>query len=252
MVKLNIITVVYNRVNTIEKTILSVLNQKYTNIDYCIIDGKSNDGTCEIIEKYIKHIKIYISEKDHGIYDAMNKGISMVNDKNSLILFLNSDDFLVDDNILFNLFQNYNNEDFIYGKVCYVNKNKKIIFGKQEKYETLHKGIIQHQATFCKKSVYDYLGNFNLKYKITSDYDFSIKVFKSNFKIFFFDHVVSVMTSGGVTTKYPLKMHSEKLNVIRSHYNIGFVMSYFFTCFLLDYIKSFILNFIFQFKNAFK
>ena len=176
----------------------------------------------------------------------------MVNDKNSLILFLNSDDFLIDNNILFTLLQNYNNEDFIYGKVCYVYNNKKIIFGKQVTYKTLYNSIIQHQATFCKKYVYDYFGNFNLNFKISADYDFSVKVFKSNFKIIYFNLVVSVMNAGGVTTKYPLKMHIEKFNIIQKHYSTGLVLNYFFTIFLLDYMKSFILNLIMHFKNECK
>ena len=87
----SIITVSYNAEKTIEQTILSVLNQTYTNIEYIIIDGKSTDGTNEIIQKYKDKIAYYVSEKDSGIYNAMNKGIKAAN--GLLIGIVNSDDF---------------------------------------------------------------------------------------------------------------------------------------------------------------
>ena len=145
MVNITIITVVFNRVNTIEKTIKSVLSQSYNYIDYIIIDGYSNDGTIEIIEKYKSNFKYFISEKDKGIYDAMNKGLNLVQ---------NDDDYLIDNDIISNFAANYNGSDFIYGNVKYENDQKYVINGQQESFASLYKGMIQHQATFCKKIVF--------------------------------------------------------------------------------------------------
>ncbi len=87
---ISVITVVYNDVITIEETILSVINQNYENIEYIVIDGKSDDGSTEIIKKYEHSIKYWISEEDKGVYDAMNKGIDVA--KGDLITFMNSGD----------------------------------------------------------------------------------------------------------------------------------------------------------------
>ena len=89
--KISIITVVKNNKDTIEKNILSLINQNYKNYEHIIIDGGSEDGTVEIIKKYQKNIKYFISEKDNGIYEAMNKGIKIL--KNDIIVFCNSGDF---------------------------------------------------------------------------------------------------------------------------------------------------------------
>ena len=88
---ISIITVVYNDIENIEETILSVLSQTYDNIEFIVIDGASNDGTVDVIKKYDKKIDYWISEKDGGIFDAMNKGIKL--SKGDYINFMNSGDF---------------------------------------------------------------------------------------------------------------------------------------------------------------
>ena len=88
--KLTVITIVYNNVHDIERTVLSVLNQSYTNIEYLLIDGASNDGTLEILKQYEGRIGKLVSERDKGIYDAMNKGLSLAT--GDYVLFMNSGD----------------------------------------------------------------------------------------------------------------------------------------------------------------
>ena len=101
-----------NNKDTIEKNILSLLNQNYKNYEHIIIDGGSEDGTVEVINKYKKHIKYFISEKDNGIYDAMNKGIDRV--EGDIIGILNSDDYYFSNalQIVNNYFEKYNEIDF--------------------------------------------------------------------------------------------------------------------------------------------
>jgi glycosyltransferase involved in cell wall biosynthesis len=246
MVNITIITVVFNRVNTIEKTIKSVLNQSYNFIDYIIIDGNSNDGTIKIINKYQNKLKHFISEKDNGIYDAMNKGLNLVQNDEQFILFLNADDYLIDNHIISNFVSSYSGADFIYGKVKYVNENKYVINGQQESFESLYKGMIQHQATFCKKIVFNTLGHFDTNYKITADYNLAIKILKSNFKTSYYNNIISVMKMGGVSSSQSFKMHLEKLSVIKNHYNTTILLRYLFFIFLIDILKSILYSFFYS------
>jgi len=103
--KVSIITVTYNSASTLEETILSVINQTYKNIEFIIIDGKSSDGTLAIIEKYNHAISKFVSEKDKGIYDALNKGIAMAS--GDVIGILHSDDFFTDDNVITKIVQQF-------------------------------------------------------------------------------------------------------------------------------------------------
>ena len=114
---ISIITVVLNDKDNIEKTILSVLNQNYKNIQYIIIDGGSSDGTIDIIKKYEKNIGFWVSEKDKGIYDAFNKGLKHTN--GDLIGFTNSGDTLTNESLdyLVDYYNNYKEADFFFGAV---------------------------------------------------------------------------------------------------------------------------------------
>jgi glycosyltransferase involved in cell wall biosynthesis len=234
--KFTIITVVYNRVNSIEKTILSVLTQAYENYDYIIIDGGSNDGTCEIIEKYKSKLKYYVSEKDNGIYDAMNKGIKNVSDNESFILFLNSDDFFLNDQILNKISHIDNNYEFIYGKVLYKHnlKNLDVVLGNPETYQTLYRGMIQHQSCFVKKKLFDKIGYFDTSFKIAADFDFSIRILKYKFNIHFVDEIVSVMNMGGIGSSNYFKMYNEKLKIIYNHYD--------FSIYIIECFKTYFIN----------
>ena len=96
--KISIITVCYNSAKTIEDTILSVINQTYNNIEYIIVDGLSTDNTLEIVNKYQDKIAKVVSEKDAGLYDAINKGIGLATGE--IIANINSDDFYIDNNVI--------------------------------------------------------------------------------------------------------------------------------------------------------
>ncbi|HDY89306.1 MAG TPA: glycosyltransferase, partial [bacterium] len=119
---LSIITVTYNAEACLEKTIQSVINQTYKNIEYIIIDGGSSDKTLSIIKKYKKYIKYCISEPDKGIYDAMNKGIKIA--KGDYINFLNAGDFYYENNVLSYLFDNLDKSvDLLYGDSYLIDQN---------------------------------------------------------------------------------------------------------------------------------
>ena len=131
--KITIITVSYNCVDTIEKTILSIINQTYSNIEYIIIDGASTDGTVDIIKKYQDRITYWVSEPDNGIYDAWNKGIKASNGE--WISFVGADDILINDCIEKYVFEtNKSKINFISSKILKVKKNLSPIGVRGEKW----------------------------------------------------------------------------------------------------------------------
>ena len=121
--KVSIITSVYNNEATIEDAIKSVLSQNYNNIEYIVVDGASKDGTVTIIKKYEDKISTFVSEKDKGIYDGLNKGVSLAT--GDIIGFLHSDDIYADENIISEVVEAFekNKTDSIYGDLVYVDKH---------------------------------------------------------------------------------------------------------------------------------
>ena len=111
--RISVITVTLNCGSTIERTIKSVISQQNTNYEFIIIDGKSTDGTCDIIEKYMDNITYYVSEPDQGIYYAMNKGI--VQATGDYLIFLNGDDYFVDDTVLARIKKHCTGENIVIG-----------------------------------------------------------------------------------------------------------------------------------------
>ena len=168
---ITIITVVLNDENNIEKTIQSVLGQKYKNIQYIIIDGNSKDKTKNLINKYIDDIDVFISENDKGIYDAFNKGLQR--SKGELIGFVNSGDILTYDSleILFRYFKKFKDKDFFFGAV---KKHWGILYGYKRWKINYTWGFYSSHSTgfFIKKDAAKIVGEYNLKYKYSSDYDY--------------------------------------------------------------------------------
>lgn len=169
--KITIITACKNSSLTIEETIKSVIAQKYNNVEYIIIDGKSDDSTLSIINKYKQHIHLIISESDKGIYDAFNKGLNLAS--GDLIGFVNSDDVLTQNamNILVNYYLKYPKVDFIFGSV---KKHWGILHGfKPWKIFFTWNFYTSHSTGFfIKKESATKIGEYNLKYKFSADYDY--------------------------------------------------------------------------------
>ena len=166
---ISIITVVYNSGKTLEKTILSVINQTYQQLEYIIIDGGSTDNTIDIIKKYDKKITYWHSEPDEGIYDAMNKGLTHVH--GDWIYFLGADDIL-HNTLHFIAPQLQKNNIIYYGNVIMIPSLKRYC-GKINKFTILKRNIC-HQAIFYPKKVFEQK-NFNTKYQIYADYAFNLE-----------------------------------------------------------------------------
>lgn len=176
---ISIITVVRNAEKTIENTIKSVLNQTYTDYEFIIIDGKSSDNTVEIINNYLNKINVFISESDHGIYDAMNKAIKISN--GDWLYFLGSDDVFYDNNVLKDVFTKNNLDLFeiIYGNVITKHGNE-IYDGEFNLDKHFNKSVCQ-QAIFYRKSVFSNQ-LFETQYITTADYVFNINHLSKNSK----------------------------------------------------------------------
>ncbi len=168
---ITIITVVLNDRENIENTILSVINQNYKNIQYIVIDGKSNDGTIDVIQKYSDKIDIFKSENDKGIYDAFNKGLDLA--KGDLIGFVNSGDILTLEalNYLVKYYNNFKKADFFFGAV---KKHWGTLYGYKRWKIYFSWGFYSSHSTgfFIKKDAAKIVGKYNLKYKYSSDYDY--------------------------------------------------------------------------------
>jgi len=198
--KVSIITVCLNSESTIERTIQSVLGQTYRNIEYIIIDGMSTDKTLEIIEKYKDKIAKYISEKDNGLYDAMNKGIDMAT--GDIIGIINSDDWYADDAVE-NVVHAFATEetDVVYGSMEIVHSDgctSKVKNGKLE--QMLYRMAIPHPTAFVRRSVYENVGKFDLRYKIVADYDLFLKMYLYPVKIQQISYVLAFFCDGGLST----------------------------------------------------
>jgi glycosyltransferase involved in cell wall biosynthesis len=217
--KVTIITVAYNSEKTIEDTLKSVTNQTYKNIEYIIVDGKSNDDTLKICDKYSAKITKIISEKDKGIYDAMNKGIECAT--GDIIGILNSDDFYANNQVIdqiVNVFNQYK-VDAVYADLVYVDsddttKTTRTWISKPYQKNAFLKGWMPpHPTFFIKKKYYDMYGKYTLELKSAADYELMLRmIHKHNIKVGYLPEIITKMRVGGVSNsslKNRLKANKE-------------------------------------------
>jgi len=206
--KLSIITSVYNNQETIKDAIDSVLGQTYKNIEYIVVDGGSSDGTVDIVKSYGDKINKFVSEKDKGIYDGLNKGIALAT--GDVIAFLHSDDLYESDSvvqIIAREFEVYSSLDGIYGDLIYTHKDdtsKVLRYWKSRDFDTslLAKGWMPaHPTFFLKREVYERFGGFDISFRISADYDFMLRVLKSGIKVKYLPNVLYKMRVGGESNK---------------------------------------------------
>ncbi len=176
MKKVSIITVCFNEVSNIGKTIDSVLEQTFTDYELIIIDGQSTDGTVEKIKTYGDKINKFISEKDKDLFDAQNKGIRLADGEYEF--FLNAGDFLYSHRVLEKVFENNPKADIVYGDLVVEMKNG-YIFRKKSPAKITKQYMIAdslpHQATFFKKKLMDKVGFYDLSYVYAADYDLTLR-----------------------------------------------------------------------------
>ncbi|MCK4799036.1 MAG: glycosyltransferase [Spirochaetes bacterium] len=202
--KISIITVVYNSKNTIKETIESVLHQDYPLIEYIIIDGQSNDGTLDIIKMYKDKISKLISEKDNGIYDAMNKGIKLAN--GDIIGILNSDDIFENNKVISKVVKIFktNSINSLYADLKYVNRydtDKIIRYWKSSPFikNSFKNGWHPpHPTFFVKKEIYEKYGYYNLNFKISADFELMLRFLERyNISTYYLPESIIKMRIGG-------------------------------------------------------
>lgn len=231
---ITVITVVWNSKELIEKTILSIVNQNYNNIEYIIIDGGSTDGTLDIIKKYEYCIDFWKSEPDKGIYDAMNKGIASA--KGEWINFMNAGDVFFNNHTTKDVVENIKSHfDVIYGDfISFNNISGASLLVKAKSLKSIFRGnIFSHQSCFIKSVVLrDNL--FDIKYKIAADYNQMLGLFLKR-KVFFYVPIpFAVMTIGGISYSN-IKTYIEQIKIVHfykpySYDLLFYIPSLFLSC----------------------
>ncbi len=220
--KITIITVVFNAESLIEQTIQSVLQQTYTFLEYIIIDGASEDNTIDVIEKYRSKLACILSEKDKGIYDAMNKGLAKATGE--YVLFLNAGDLLADKQTIATVFSNAQNADVYYGNTKIIDSQGNIIGERRLKpparltWKSLQFGMcVSHQSFIAKRSLCE---RYDLQYKISSDIDWVITVLKKSSTIVNVNETISLFLEGGTSVKHRRKALVERLKIMIKQYGL--------------------------------
>lgn len=247
MKKISIISVTYNAANSIENMIKSIISQvNLSDIEFIIIDGNSTDGTCDIIKKYDSYIDIFLSEKDNGIYDAMNKGLNYA--KGEYVYFIGADDTLYSNDILKNICCYLNsNIDVLSGTVYLVDRifhMKKLSKNKYTKDEIITGQMLPHQGLFVRRTL-ALKYKFNVKYKISSDYEMLLKIIKDNYNILYIDDVIANYNVSGISslqTEILIKEYTEILKENISEENAILFNKKINNNFLKKYVKKFIKN----------
>ena len=230
--KISIITVCYNSAKTIEKTFQSVQGQTYNNIEYIVIDGKSKDGTVDIMNDYKSIITKYISEPDKGLYDAMNRGIELAT--GDLVGILNSDDVFTDHTILEKVarFHTENDIEASVGNVLQINEAGKTIrkySAKNWNPEKLKIGFMPaHPAIFFNRNLFEKYGKYHLDFTIAADYELIIRLFLKHKISWEFSNITTTsMLVGGLsssgTGSYRLISKEIKKALTRNNMNFSYV-----------------------------
>jgi glycosyltransferase involved in cell wall biosynthesis len=205
--KISIITITYNSAKTVEETIKSVVSQDYPDIEYIIVDGKSKDNTLEIVNRYSKHISNLVSERDKGLYDALNKGIRMAT--GDVVGMLHSDDLYADNTVISKIAAEFKSNPKIqgvYADLVFVDRDNisKVIrkwqAGKYEPGAFLKGWMPPHPTFFVKLDVYNQYGGFNTELKLSADYELMLRfIHKNNIKIAYLPETIVKMRMGGVS-----------------------------------------------------
>lgn len=221
---ISIVTVTYNAENVLEKTILSVLGQTDADFEYIIVDGQSNDRTIEVIEKYKDSISNWISEKDQGLYDAMNKGIDLA--KGQYLWFLNAGDEIASSNVVEDLKKLTKGEEIIYSDTIVINNegNKIGLLSelthnnapKDMTWKDMQRGmVVCHQSFIVKNTIIE---KFDLNYKLSADIDWVIKCLKKSRSTFHYDQYLAKFLKGGISKKHLKASMKERYTILKKHF----------------------------------
>lgn len=219
---LSVITIVYNNVRDIERTMLSVLNQSYDAIEYIVVDGASNDGTLEIIKRHENRVAKLISEKDKGIYDAMNKGLALAT--GDYVIFMNSgDEFYAHDTVA-NVFATAPDADIYYGETEMVNDERESLGQRRHtapdkfNWRSFKYGMsVSHQAIYIKRALTE---PYDMRYQLSADIDWIIRAAKKAKKIVKVEGYVAKYLVGGMSKAKHKQSLLERFDIMKRHYGL--------------------------------
>lgn len=217
---MSIITVCRNDKKHVEQTICSVLNQTYSDIEYIVVDGASDDGTMEIVNKYNKNIAIQVSEPDDGIYDAMNKGVKLAS--GDIVGFINAGDFLSSNDVIECIVNKFFacNANVVYGNKEYVdpeNIDRTVRYWKAGRFDRkrYHRGwMTPHLSTYIRRDLYNSFGYFSTDLRIAADYELMLRIlYKGNIDAVYLNKTIAVMRAGGIS-------NGSLVNLFRSNWEV--------------------------------
>jgi glycosyltransferase involved in cell wall biosynthesis len=220
--KLSVITIVYNNAKHIERTLLSVLDQTYPNIEYIVIDGASIDGTLDILKRYETRITKLLSEKDDGIYDAMNKGLTIAT--GDYVLFMNSGDEIYAPDTVANVFASADDADIYYGETEMIDESLQSLGQRRHKaqkqftWKDFKYGMsISHQAIYIRRPLTE---PFDRQYELSADIDWIIRAAKKAKKIVNVNRYVAKYMVGGMSKAKHRQSLLERFNIMKRYYGL--------------------------------
>lgn len=220
--KLSVITIVYNNAGDIERTMLSVLGQTYGSIEYIIVDGLSTDSTLDIVKKYKDKLAKLISEKDEGIYDAMNKGLAAAT--GDYVLFMNSGDEFYSKDTVTKVFATAEDADIYYGETEMIDAKGNSLGQRRHKapesftWRSFKYGMsVSHQAIYVRRSLAE---PFDRGYHLSADIDWILNAAKKAKKIVNTDQYVAKYLVGGMSKKRHRQSLKERFEIMKKYYGL--------------------------------
>lgn len=208
MIKISVVTAVFNRQQTVGDAIESVLSQSYSQVESIVIDGASTDGTLAVLEYYRPRLGVLISENDNGIYEALNKGIKHAT--GDVVGFLHADDLFENSMVLSKVASAFQDPavDAVYGDLVYVKNNdieQVIRYWKSGLYDMdaiSHGWMPPHPTFYVRRAVYDRLGAFDTRYRIAADYDTVLRFLAvAKIRVAYIPEVLVRMRAGGISNR---------------------------------------------------
>lgn len=213
--KISIITVCLNSGRTIRRALQSIQRQTYRPIEVLVVDGKSSDDTLTVVREFQQILGSVVSEKDEGIYYAMNKGVALAS--GDLVFFLNSDDAFYDSEVLADVAERFSNEpslDLLFGNAIIVRpEGWTLRTFRHINQSTLPLEDLCHQTVFARRSLFDRIGLFDTRFHINADYDWLIRVFRSDARCAWFNRRIAFFALGGYCTLDPVALEVERRQV---------------------------------------
>ena len=221
--KISLITVCFNSASTIADTLESVKRQGYKNVEYIVIDGGSTDNTLEIVDRYRQSIDVLVSEKDNGIYDAMNKGIAAAT--GDFVGILNSDDVFSDDESLNKIAETIRarkDVDAVFGDLIYVNRedlSKKVrLYSSRffKPWKMRFGFMLPHPTFYARRELFEKLGNYKTDYRVAADFELLCRFLRKGINYVRIDDVLVSMRDGGISsTGFWWRIH-QNLEIVRA------------------------------------